>query len=91
MGSKTKPFVTYEPRLDRESRDGWDTSIHIHEGDHIRCISIASATELRDALTAALDRAKDQLYSVGPLCHVSVEWDGIVIIPPIYDEQGRRM
>ena len=62
------PLVTYEPRLDREVRDGWDTSIHINEPGHTRCISVADAVALRDALTTALVQAQGRPCSSGPAC-----------------------
>jgi len=63
-----QPLVTYEPRLDLDVRDGWDSSIHIHEHDRTLCISVSDATALRDALTDALIQAMGRPCSTGPTC-----------------------
>ena len=64
----THHIVTYEPRPDRDVMYGYDTSIHIREHDRTLCMSISDATELRDALTAALEQAKGRPCSSGPAC-----------------------
>ena len=57
-----RPLVTYDPGYGREN------PIVLHEQGCDHYVTIEWATRLRDALTAALDRAAGHPCSTGPVC-----------------------